>query len=44
MFLGLDRNKAWWFCTSLLAGGKLTEEVGGEKYKVAELKRLRGPR
>jgi hypothetical protein len=32
VFLGLDRNKAWWFCTSLLAGGKLA----GEKYKVAE--------
>jgi hypothetical protein len=32
VFLGLDRNKAWWLCTSLLAGGKLA----GEKYKVAE--------
>jgi hypothetical protein len=32
VFLGLDRNKAWWLCTSLLAGGKLT----GEKYQVAE--------
>jgi hypothetical protein len=32
VFLGMDRNKAWWFCTSLLAGGKFA----GEKYKVAE--------
>jgi len=31
-FLGLDRNKAWWFCSSLQAGGK---------FKVAELKRSR---
>ena len=32
VFLGLYRNKAWWFCTSLLAGGKLA----GEKYEFAE--------
>ena len=32
MFLGLDRPKAWWFCSSLQAGGKFA----GEKYKVAE--------
>jgi hypothetical protein len=44
VFLGLDRNKAWWFCTSLLAGGKLAGELAGAKYKVAELKRSRGPR
>ncbi|WP_035659226.1 hypothetical protein [Bradyrhizobium sp. STM 3809] len=31
-FLGLDRNKIWLHCTSLLAGGK---------FKVAELKRLK---
>ena len=31
-FLGLERNKAWWFCSSLQAGGK---------FKVAELKRSR---
>ena len=30
MFLGWDRNRAWWYCTSLLAGGK---------FKVAEVKR-----
>lgn len=32
VFLGLDRNKAWWFCSSLAAGGKFA----GEKYNVAE--------
>ena len=32
VFLGLDRPKAWWFCSSLQAGGKFA----GEKYKVAE--------
>jgi len=37
VFLGLDRNKAWWLCTSLLAGGKLTEEkLPGQKVQVAE--------
>jgi hypothetical protein len=30
MFTGWDRNRAWWYCTSLSAGGK---------FKVAELKR-----
>jgi hypothetical protein len=32
VFTGWDRNRAWWYCTSLLAGGK---------FKVAELKRRR---
>jgi hypothetical protein len=32
VFLGLDRPKAWWLCSSLQAGGK---------FKVAELKRSR---
>ena len=32
MFTGWDRNRAWWYCTSLSAGGK---------FKVAELKRSR---
>ena len=32
IFLGENRNKAWWVCSSLLAGGK---------FKVAELKRSR---
>ena len=32
MFTGWDRNRAWWYCTSLSAGGK---------FKVAELKRRR---
>ena len=32
IFLGLDRPKAWWLCSSLAAGGK---------FKVAELKRSR---
>ena len=31
-FLGWDKNKIWWHCTSLLAGGK---------FQVAELKRSR---
>ncbi len=30
MFTGWDRNRAWWYCNSLSAGGK---------FKVAELKR-----
>ena len=30
MFTGWERNRAWWYCTSLSAGGK---------FKVAELKR-----
>jgi hypothetical protein len=34
-FLGLDRNKAWWLCTSLAAGGK---------FQVAEIKRATRPR
>jgi hypothetical protein len=32
VFTGWDRNRAWWYCNSLLAGGK---------FKVAELKRSR---
>ena len=32
MFTGWDRNRAWWYCTSLSSGGK---------FKVAELKRSR---
>jgi hypothetical protein len=35
VFLGLDHNRAWWYCTSLLAGGK---------FQVAEIKRSRRPR
>ena len=35
MFLGARHNEAWWYCSSLLAGGKFA----GEKYQVAELKR-----
>jgi hypothetical protein len=35
MFLGWDKNKIWWHCTSLLAGGK---------FQVAELTRSRHPR
>lgn len=32
VFLGLERNKAWWFCSSLQAGGKFAgEKVAGEK-------------
>jgi len=32
MFTGWDRNRSWWYCSSLSAGGK---------FKVAELKRSR---
>ncbi len=35
VFLGWDRNRAWWFCSSMAAGGK---------FQVAELKRSRRPR
>jgi hypothetical protein len=35
LFLGWRNNDVWWYCSSLLAGGKLA----GEKYQVAELKR-----
>ena len=35
LFLGADYRGVWWYCSSLLAGGKLA----GEKYQVAELKR-----
>ena len=32
MFLGSDQRKAWWLCSSLLAGGKL---AGEKTYNVA---------
>ena len=35
LFLGADHRGAWWYCSSLLAGGKLA----GEKRQVAELTR-----
>jgi hypothetical protein len=35
LLVGARHNEAWWYCSSLLAGGKLA----GEKYQVAELKR-----
>ena len=35
VFLGWDRNRAWWYCSSLAAGGK---------FQVAELKRSRRTR
>jgi hypothetical protein len=35
LFLGWRNNDVWWYCSSLLAGGKLA----GEKYQVADLKR-----
>ena len=35
LFLGADHRGTWWYCSSLLAGGKLA----GEKRQVAELKR-----
>ena len=34
-FLGWRNSDAWWYCSSLLAGGKLA----GEKVQVAELRR-----
>ena len=34
VFLGWDNNRAWWYCTSMLAGGK---------FQVAELKRSKRP-
>ena len=37
LFLGARNNETWWYCSSLLAGGKLP----GENVKVAELKRSR---
>ena len=33
VFLGLDQRKAWWFCSSMQAGGKF---AGEKNYKVAE--------
>jgi hypothetical protein len=35
LFLGGNDRGVWWYCSSLLAGGKLA----GEKHQVAELKR-----
>jgi hypothetical protein len=35
VYLGLERNKVWWFCSSMAAGGK---------FHVAELKRSSRPR
>jgi len=35
LFLAWRNSEVWWYCSSLLAGGKLA----GEKYRVAELKR-----
>jgi hypothetical protein len=35
LFLAAKDYEVWWYCSSLLAGGKLS----GEKYKVADLKR-----
>jgi hypothetical protein len=35
LLTGWHRNGTWWYCSSLLAGGKLA----GEKLQVAELKR-----
>jgi hypothetical protein len=35
LLTGWNRNGIWWYCSSLLAGGKLA----GEKLQVAELKR-----
>jgi hypothetical protein len=35
LLTGWARNGTWWYCSSLLAGGKLA----GEKLQVAELKR-----
>lgn len=39
VFVGWERNRAWWYCTSLSAGRKFTEE----NHQVAELKRSRRP-
>jgi hypothetical protein len=33
VFLGLDQRKAWWFCSSMQAGGRF---AGEQKYNVAE--------
>ena len=39
LFLAWRNAEVWWYCSSLLAGGKLA----GEKYQVAELKRSGRP-
>ena len=39
MFLGARHYEVWWYCSSLLAGGKLS----GEKVQVADV-RQSGPR
>jgi hypothetical protein len=41
LFLGWHRNGVWWYCTSLLGGGKL---AGEKQQQVAELKRSGRPR
>jgi hypothetical protein len=41
LFLGWHRNGVWWYCTSLLGGGKL---AGEKQQLVAELKRSGRPR
>jgi hypothetical protein len=40
LLTGWHRNGVWWYCSSLLAGNKLS----GENYKLAELKRSGRPR
>jgi hypothetical protein len=40
MFLAWRQYEVWWYCSSLLAGGKLS----GEKVQVAEIKRPGRPR
>jgi hypothetical protein len=40
VFLGGDPRGAWWYCSSLHAGGKLSgEKLAGVPYQVAELRR-----
>ena len=36
MFLGARQSETWWYCSSLLAGGKL---AGEKQQQLAELKR-----
>lgn len=39
-FLSGDRRGSWWYCSSLLAGGKLAgEKLAGAPYQVADVKR-----
>jgi hypothetical protein len=40
LFLGARPAEVWWYCSSLLAGGKLAgEKLAAQKVQVAELKR-----